>query len=77
MYILTCFVCPAETTARSKALQNHAHDLWKLLPAFCRYPTDTKKQFKRLAVLLAVLLKKYGFMHERVALALKVILFCH
>ncbi|KAL3715810.1 hypothetical protein ACJRO7_007545 [Eucalyptus globulus] len=56
-----------------KELLGHAHDLWKLLPAFCRGSSDTDKQFRRLAVLLTDFLKKYSFMHEIVALALKIL----
>ncbi|KAK3405532.1 hypothetical protein EUGRSUZ_K01758 [Eucalyptus grandis] len=56
-----------------KELLGHAHDLWKLLPAFCRSSSDTDKQFRRLAVLLTDFLKKYSFMHESVALALKIL----
>lgn len=59
-----------------KDLKKCAHDLWKLLTAFCRHPADTSKQFPRLAELLAAVLKKYSFMQESVALALKVILLC-
>lgn len=59
-----------------KDLKKRAHDLWKLLTAFCRQPADTCKQFPRLAELLAAALKKYSFMRESVALALKVILLC-
>ncbi|KAL3715813.1 hypothetical protein ACJRO7_007548 [Eucalyptus globulus] len=60
-----------------KELLGHAHDLWKLLPAFCRGSSDTDKQFRRLAILLTDFLKKYSFMHESVALALKVIFLPH
>ncbi|XP_031383633.1 RRP12-like protein [Punica granatum] len=56
-----------------KDLKNRAHDLWKLLTAFCRHPADTYKQFPRLAELLAALLRKYAFIRESVALALKVL----
>lgn len=59
-----------------KDLKKRAHDLWKLLTAFCRHPADTYKQFPRLAELLAALLKKYSFMRESVAVALKVIFLC-
>ncbi|XP_030526006.2 RRP12-like protein [Rhodamnia argentea] len=56
-----------------KELLGHAHDLWKLLPAFCRGSSDTDKQFGRLAVLVTDFLKKKSFMHESVALALKIL----
>ncbi|KAK4799076.1 hypothetical protein SAY86_024441 [Trapa natans] len=56
-----------------KDLKRRAHDLWKLLTAFCRHPGDTHKQFPRLAKLLAVSMKKYSFMQESAALALKVL----
>ncbi|KAL3715793.1 hypothetical protein ACJRO7_007528 [Eucalyptus globulus] len=45
-----------------KELLGHAHDLWKLLPAFCRG-----------SILLTDFLKKYSFMRESVALALKIL----
>ncbi|KAI3415184.1 NUC173 domain-containing protein [Psidium guajava] len=56
-----------------KELLGHAHDLWKLLPAFCRCSSDTDKQFRRLAVLVTDFLKKKSLMHESVALALKIL----
>ncbi|GAV57862.1 NUC173 domain-containing protein [Cephalotus follicularis] len=54
-------------------LQAHAHDLWGLLPAFCRYPRDTHKSFGPLAELLINFLKNEPLMHENIAAALKVV----
>ncbi|KAI4341252.1 hypothetical protein MLD38_025996 [Melastoma candidum] len=57
----------------SKDLQSHSSALWKLLPAFCRSPTDTSKQYRRLAELLVDLLKKEPLMRETVALGVQVL----
>ncbi|KAI9392131.1 hypothetical protein POPTR_006G050000v4 [Populus trichocarpa] len=54
-------------------LQAHAHGLWGLLPAFCRYPVDTHKKFGALAELMITSLKKYSFMHQNIAVALQVL----
>ncbi|XP_058083302.1 uncharacterized protein LOC131231204 isoform X2 [Magnolia sinica] len=51
-------------------LQNCAHDLFDLLPAFCRYPIDTAHTFESLVKLLVVLLKDSS-MHETVSSALQ------
>lgn len=51
----------------------HAHGLWGLLPAFCRYPVDTHKKFGALAELMITSLKKYSFMHQNIAVALQVL----
>ncbi|KAK0598624.1 hypothetical protein LWI29_036449 [Acer saccharum] len=56
-----------------KDLQAHAHGLWGLLPAFCRYPNDTCQNCEPLAKLLITLLKKDSFMHENIAVALQVL----
>lgn len=53
-------------------LQAHAHSLWGLLPAFCRYPIDTHKKFKALAELLIDILKEDSLMHENIAVAIQV-----
>lgn len=73
MILLLFIFSPVKKSILGKELLGHAHDLWKLLPAFCRGSSDTDKQFRRLAVLLTDFLKKDSFMHESVALALKVI----
>ncbi|KAL3715804.1 hypothetical protein ACJRO7_007539 [Eucalyptus globulus] len=60
------FKCASSGVKKSvlgKELLGHAHDLWKLSPGF----------FRCLAVLLTDFLKKYSFMHESVALALKIL----
>ncbi|CAK7342600.1 unnamed protein product [Dovyalis caffra] len=54
-------------------LQAHAHGLWGLLPAFCRYPVDTHKKFGSLAELMVTSLKKYSFMHQNITVALQVL----
>lgn len=54
-------------------LQAHAQELWGLLPAFCRYPTDTCQNFGPLAKLLITLIKKDPSMHENIAVALQVL----
>ncbi|XP_017977564.1 PREDICTED: RRP12-like protein isoform X2 [Theobroma cacao] len=59
--------------ASSKDLQDRAHGLWGLLPAFCRYPIDMHKTFKALAELLIDILKEDSFMHENIASALQIL----
>ncbi|KAJ8755545.1 hypothetical protein K2173_022124 [Erythroxylum novogranatense] len=54
-------------------LQAHAHDLWSLLPAFCRYPVDGHEKFRSLAKLLIKLLNKDSSMHQHIAFALQVL----
>ncbi|KAK6232189.1 hypothetical protein SCA6_002262 [Theobroma cacao] len=54
-------------------LQDRAHGLWGLLPAFCRYPIDMHKTFKALAELLIDILKEDSFMHENIASALQIL----
>ncbi|KAK9154840.1 hypothetical protein Sjap_002320 [Stephania japonica] len=54
-----------------KKLQTYLHELWDLLPAFCRYPTDTQKNFEPLSKIFADLLRKDSSMHENIALALQ------
>ncbi|KAJ9695853.1 hypothetical protein PVL29_011032 [Vitis rotundifolia] len=57
--------------ASHKDLQAHAHGLWGLLPAFCRYPTDTRQSFGSLTKHLISFLKKNSFMHESIAISLQ------
>ncbi|KAK3010162.1 hypothetical protein RJ639_011407, partial [Escallonia herrerae] len=52
-------------------LQARAEECWGLLPAFCRHPTDTYKNFGRLAKLLIPYLKKDSFMLEIIAISLQ------
>ncbi|KAI3971516.1 hypothetical protein MKW92_003088 [Papaver armeniacum] len=44
---------------------------WDLLPAFCRYPTDTHIKFEALAKLLLHFMMEDDSMHENVCLALQ------
>ncbi|KAJ0098559.1 hypothetical protein Patl1_20494 [Pistacia atlantica] len=53
-------------------LQAHAQALWRLLPAFCQYPTDTRQMFGPLAKLLITFLEDSS-MHENIAVALQVL----
>ncbi|PIA48369.1 hypothetical protein AQUCO_01400761v1 [Aquilegia coerulea] len=54
-----------------KDLQACIRALWGLLPAFCRYPTDTHKCFEPLAKVLIVFLKEDGHLCENIALSLQ------
>ncbi|KAL5539474.1 hypothetical protein UlMin_042962 [Ulmus minor] len=54
-------------------LQAHAHDLFGLLPAFCRYPTDLHQNIGPLAKVLIKFLKKHSFMLENVVVAIQVL----
>lgn len=59
---------------KKKLLQNLkscSHDLWDLLPAFCRYPTDTSQSVASLCKMLTVAMKKDPSKHETVAIALQ------
>ncbi|XP_022766661.1 RRP12-like protein [Durio zibethinus] len=51
----------------------HAHTLWGLLPAFCRYPIDMHKKIKVLTELLIDILKEDSLMHETIAVALQIL----
>jgi ribosomal RNA-processing protein 12 len=59
--------------AINQDLQAYAHDLWGLLPAFCRHPTDTYQNIGPLTETLIRFLKKDSFMHESIAVALQVL----
>ncbi|KAI3848602.1 hypothetical protein MKX03_010312 [Papaver bracteatum] len=64
--------CKTVTKSRArKKLQAAIRAFWDLLPAFCRYPTDTHKKFKALSKLLLVFIKEEESMHENVCLALQ------
>ncbi|XP_038697299.1 RRP12-like protein isoform X2 [Tripterygium wilfordii] len=63
----------AKKSVIGQDLQDHAHVLWGLLPAFCRYPVDTHQNFGLLAEVLVTFLRKRSFMHESVAVALQVL----
>lgn len=54
-----------------KGLQSCFHSLWDLLPAFCRYPTDTTKNFEALSKLLIVSLKEDPTLLETIGKALQ------
>ncbi|GMH20162.1 hypothetical protein Nepgr_022003 [Nepenthes gracilis] len=55
----------------AKDLQAYARDLWDLLPAFCRYPTDIGLKFESLAKLFLTKLEKDTSTHEDIATALQ------
>ncbi|XP_068658433.1 uncharacterized protein [Aristolochia californica] len=48
-----------------------ASGLWELLPAFCRYPTDTSQSLKDLSTILIAALKEDSYTHEAIAMALQ------
>ncbi|KAI3806558.1 hypothetical protein L1987_22467 [Smallanthus sonchifolius] len=52
-------------------LQANASGCWGLLPAFCRYPNDTHKNFQSLAKLLIPCIRKDAFMLEDIAIAMQ------
>ncbi|KAK1384617.1 NUC173 domain-containing protein [Heracleum sosnowskyi] len=52
-------------------LQAHAHDLWGLLPAFCRNPVNMHKNIKSLVKLLIPFVKEDSFMIENIAISLQ------
>ncbi|KAK8942880.1 hypothetical protein KSP39_PZI008968 [Platanthera zijinensis] len=47
-----------------KSLRSYFHDLWDLLPAFCRYPIDLAENFESLSMLLMVVLKDEASLQE-------------
>ncbi|KAL5719973.1 hypothetical protein ACHQM5_012691 [Ranunculus cassubicifolius] len=57
-------------SSRRRDLQTYINGLWELLPAFCRYPTDTDTCFEHLAKVLTNFLKE-DYTHENIALALQ------
>ncbi|XVF07210.1 hypothetical protein REPUB_Repub06bG0119000 [Reevesia pubescens] len=65
--------CKVKKSVIREDLQAHAHSLWGLLPAFCRYPIDMHKSFKSLAELLIDILKGDSLMHENIAVALQIV----
>ncbi|KAJ0980485.1 hypothetical protein J5N97_008740 [Dioscorea zingiberensis] len=63
-----------EKAKGKKLLQNLkscSHDLWDLLPVFCRYPTDISQSFESLCKILIVTMKEDPSLHETVAIALQ------
>lgn len=50
-----------------------AHELWGLLPSFCRHATDTYQNFTRLSDVLITFLKKDPFMHQNISTALQIL----
>ncbi|KAI5396721.1 uncharacterized protein LOC127092073 isoform X1 [Lathyrus oleraceus] len=57
----------------SQDLLVRAHELWGLLPSFCRHATDTHQSFARLCDALYTFLKKDVSMHENVSTALQML----
>lgn len=65
-------VSPVKKSVFQKDLQAHAHDLWGLLPAFCRKPVNMHKNIKSLVKLLIPFVKEDSFMIENIAISLQV-----
>lgn len=65
--------CKAKKIATCKNLRTCACNLWRLLPAFCRHPSDLHRRMGMLSELLITLLKEDSFMHEDIAVALQVL----
>ncbi|XP_042481656.1 RRP12-like protein isoform X2 [Macadamia integrifolia] len=63
--------CKVKKSPLRRELRTYACAIWDLLPAFCRYPTDTYRKFEHLAKLFISFLKKDSSMLENVALALQ------
>ncbi|XP_043691998.1 RRP12-like protein isoform X2 [Telopea speciosissima] len=63
--------CKVKKSPLRQELRTYACGIWDLLPAFCRYPTDTHRKFEPLAKLFISFLKKDSSMLENVALALQ------
>ncbi|KAL1330444.1 hypothetical protein AAHE18_12G110300 [Arachis hypogaea] len=60
-------------TRISEDLLTRAHELWGLLPSFCRHANDTHQNFASLSDVLVSFLKKQPSMHENVFMALQVL----
>ncbi|XP_015949709.1 uncharacterized protein LOC107474591 [Arachis duranensis] len=60
-------------TRISEDLLSRAHELWGLLPSFCRHANDTHQNFASLSDVLVSFLKKQPSMHEKVFMALQVL----
>ncbi|CAL9204829.1 unnamed protein product [Musa hybrid cultivar] len=54
-------------------LRSYAHELWDLLPAFCRCPPDTSQSFDSLAKLLVHTLKDDSSLHETISISLQIL----
>ncbi|KAK8588814.1 hypothetical protein V6N13_087709 [Hibiscus sabdariffa] len=65
--------CKVKKSVIRQDLQANAHSLLGLLPAFCRYPIDTHKEFKALAELMINFLKD-SLMNENIALAIQILI---
>ncbi|XP_023521029.1 RRP12-like protein [Cucurbita pepo subsp. pepo] len=65
--------CKVKKAATRKNLQTCAHKLWRLLPAFCRHPSDMHQSLGMLTELIITLLKEGSFMHEDIAVALQIL----
>ncbi|CAH8360111.1 unnamed protein product [Eruca vesicaria subsp. sativa] len=63
----------AKKSGQGKKLKARGHELLKLLPAFCNYPTDVPKQLGSLVKLMVKFIKKKSFMHEAVAVSLQML----
>ncbi|KAK8468212.1 hypothetical protein PHAVU_007G252200 [Phaseolus vulgaris] len=57
----------------SQEMMACAHELWGLLPGFCRHATDTDQSFTRLSYVLINFLKKDHSMHQNVSKALQIL----
>ncbi|KAF7819035.1 RRP12-like protein [Senna tora] len=60
-------------SAISQDLLAQAHELWGLLPSFCRRATDTYQKFACLSDVLITILKKDPSMHENISMALQIL----
>jgi ribosomal RNA-processing protein 12 len=56
-FIMFSFVPLAKKPRKCKELQAWSDQLWNLLPAFCRYPSDVYQNFGSLSKLLVEMLK--------------------
>ncbi|KAJ0239610.1 ARM repeat superfamily protein [Hirschfeldia incana] len=63
----------AKKSGHGKTLRTCGHELLKLLPAFCNYPTDVPQKFGSLVKLMVKFIKKKTFMHEAVAVSLQML----
>ncbi|RRT36704.1 hypothetical protein BHE74_00057084 [Ensete ventricosum] len=52
-------------------LRSYAHEMWDLLPAFCRCPPDISQSFDSLAKLLAHSVKDDSSLHETISISLQ------
>lgn len=66
------FILSAKKARKCKELQGWSDQLWNLLPAFCRYPSDVYQNFGSLSKLLLEMLKSDRCLYKSASKGLQV-----